>query len=62
MDRITQLEEHLAHLVLAVDELSDQIRRQWDRIEAMERRLTWLAEREADRLRAEGAPPFTTEG
>jgi uncharacterized coiled-coil protein SlyX len=62
MDSITQLEEHLAHLALAIEDLSDQMRAQWDRIEAMERRLAWLAEREAERLRAEGAPPVTTAG
>jgi uncharacterized coiled-coil protein SlyX len=61
-DRITRLEEGLAHLALAVEELSDQMRAQWERIAAMERRLDWLAAQEAERLRDQGDPSVTIGG
>lgn len=50
----TDLEETLAHLVRANDELSDIVADQATRIEALERRLHMLMTREAQRELSEG--------
>lgn len=50
----TDLEETLAHLVRANDELSDIVADQATRIETLERRLHMLMTREAQRELSEG--------
>lgn len=53
-DRITFLEERIAHLGAAVDDLSDIVTRQSEQIDRLSRRLRLLLEREAEREAAEG--------
>lgn len=48
-----QIEEKMAHLLRAVDELSDIVSKQQDDIDLLTRRVTMLLEREAAR-EAEG--------
>lgn len=48
-DRITALEETVAHLLNTVDELSEVIARQDGEIDRLTRRLEQLIEREAGR-------------
>ncbi len=57
MDRIDALEERIAHLTRAVEDLSDVIARQADEIDRLIRLTQLLAEREADREAAGDAPP-----
>ena len=52
----TALEEKLAHLTRAMEDLSDVVARQAGEIAALNRRLGLLLEREADREAAGGAP------
>ncbi|WP_099826786.1 SlyX family protein [Oceaniglobus indicus] len=55
MDQDRQnLEERIAHLTRAVDELSDIVAAQQDRIDRIERRLAMVMEREAEREAQEG--------
>ncbi len=49
MDRQEALEERIAHLILAVDDLSDVVARQATEIDRLTRRVQMLMEREADR-------------
>ncbi len=57
----TAIEERLAHLTRAVDDLSDIVARQEREIAALTRRVTFLLAREADRAEAPGhAPPADT--
>ena len=58
-DRITPLEESVAHLTRVVDELSEVIARQDREIDRLTRRLALLIEREAERGVSFGgdAPP-----
>ena len=49
MDRIAILEERLAHLIRAVDDLSDVTAAQAKVIDRLQRLVTMLAEREAGR-------------
>lgn len=49
IDRIEALEERLAHLTRAVEDLSDITARQQTEIDRLTRRLALLFEREADR-------------
>lgn len=51
---LTSLEEKLAHLARATDELSDQVADQQSRIERLERRLQMVMAREVEREQAEG--------
>ena len=44
-----KLEEQIAHLTRAVDDLSDVIARQSRQIDVLEHRVTMLMQREADR-------------
>ena len=44
-DRITALEETIAHQVKTIDELSDQVTQQWKLIDQMKRLLERLGER-----------------
>lgn len=53
-DRITDLEEQLAHLSRNVDDLSEVVARQALEIDLLSRRLGLLMEREAEREVAEG--------
>jgi SlyX protein len=54
-DRVTLLEETLAHLVRTVDELSEVVARQDGEIAALNRRLSRVVEREAERQADQGA-------
>ena len=56
MDRIESLEERVAHLTRAVDDLSDIVTRQGAEIDRLARLTHLLAEREADREAAGDAP------
>jgi SlyX protein len=57
--RLEKAEETVAHLVRAVEELSDVVARQAREIERLDRRLALLLEREAEREAAGGgAIPF----
>lgn len=56
MDRIEQLEERVAHLLRAVDDLSDVVTRQGRELDRMLRLVHLLAEREAEREEAGGSP------
>lgn len=47
--RITQLEEQVAHLTRVVDDLSDIIARRETEIDKLTRRMAMLMEREAQR-------------
>jgi SlyX protein len=49
MDRQEALEERIAHLIRAVDDLSDVVARQATEIDRLTRRVQMLMEREADR-------------
>jgi SlyX protein len=56
MDRIEILEERIAHLTRAVEDLSDVVTRQSAEIDRLTRLTQLLAEREADREAAGDAP------
>lgn len=53
-DKITELQEQLAHLTRAVEDLSDVVARQETEIARLSRRLGMLMEREAERELSEG--------
>ncbi|WP_372604835.1 SlyX family protein, partial [Actibacterium sp.] len=53
-ERITRLEEELAHLRAAVDDLSDVVTRQSNEIARLTNRVRMLMEREAEREFSEG--------
>ncbi|CAN1496935.1 slyX Protein SlyX [Paracoccaceae bacterium] len=58
MDRIEDLEERIAHLTRAVEDLSDVVARQAAEIDRLTRLVGLLAEREAEReVGAGDAPP-----
>jgi SlyX protein len=48
-DRQDRMEEQMAHLSRAVDDLSEMLRAQTARLDRLERRLALLLEREAER-------------
>ena len=54
MDQITKLEERIAHLQAALDDLSDVVTRQANDIDHLTRRVRMLLEREAEREAADG--------
>lgn len=58
MDRITTLEEQLAHLARMVEELSDIVVRQSREMDIMARRIGLLMEREAEREAEGGSIPL----
>ncbi|ESQ84724.1 hypothetical protein AEAC466_06625 [Asticcacaulis sp. AC466] len=59
-DRVTALEETVAHQVKTIDELSDQLAEQWKIIDQMRRMLGRLGERiETVESGAGDAPPVT---
>ncbi len=51
------LEEKVAHLIRAVEDLSDVVARQADEIAGLERRVRLLMERAAEEEALAGAPP-----
>ena len=53
-DRITRLEEQVAHLTRVAEDLSDVIARQEAEIARLTRRQSMLLQREADREMQEG--------
>ena len=57
MDRMTGIEERLAHLARSVEDLSDVVARQEREISALSRRVARLMEREAER-QAEAQVPL----
>ena len=56
MDRVQLLEEKVAHLMRAVEDLSDVAARQAREIEVLERRVRLLMERAAEQEAMDGAP------
>ena len=58
MDKFQTLEERIAHLTRAVEELSDVVTRQAAEVRALSRRVGLLMEREAEREAAEGTIPL----
>ena len=58
MDKFQPLEERIAHLTRAVEELSDVVTRQDAELRRLSRRVGLLMEREADREAAEGTIPL----
>ncbi len=54
MDRTEAMEEKLAHLMRAVDDLSDVVARQAGEIDLLTRRVRLLMEREAEREQMAG--------
>ncbi len=57
MDRLDLLEERIAHLTRAVEDLSDVVARQAAEIDRLTRLTRLLAEREAEREAGLDAPP-----
>jgi SlyX protein len=57
MDRVEALEERVAHLMRAVEDLSDVVARQAREIEVLQRRVQMLMEREAEREALAGTAP-----
>lgn len=57
MDRQDQLEEKVAHLTRAVEDLSDVVARQAAEIERLQRHTRLLLEREAEREVMAGEAP-----
>ena len=57
MDLVEQLEEKIAHLMRAVDDLSEVVARQDREITTLTRRVQMLMEREAEREMMAGAAP-----
>ena len=53
-DRITRLEEQVAHLTRVAEDLSDVVARQETEITRLTRRIAMLMEREAERESLEG--------
>lgn len=53
-DKVTQLEEQIAHLTRVVEDLSDIIARQEGDLDNLKRRMSMVMEREAQREVAEG--------
>jgi SlyX protein len=56
MDRLTEIEERVAHLARNVEDLSDVVTRQEREIGALARRVSLLIEREAERQAETPAP------
>ena len=57
MDRTEALEERTAHLMRAVEDLSDIVTRQGRELDRLTRLVTLLAEREAEREANAGISP-----
>ncbi|MBA83855.1 SlyX family protein [Thalassobius sp. S69A] len=56
---MTEIEEKLAHLMRNVDELSDVVARQQDKIDRLERRVQMLMERAAQQESDQGSYIYT---
>ena len=56
MDRTDALEEKIAHLIRAVEDLSDMVTRQGKELDRLTRIVGLLAEREAEREGSASAP------
>lgn len=54
MDRMDAVEEKMAHLIRAVEDLSDMVTRQGKELDRLTRLVGLLAEREAEREEAGG--------
>lgn len=54
----TAIEERVAHLMRAVEDLSDVVARQSREIDRLSARVGLLMEREAEREAADGGPPL----
>ncbi len=57
MDRLDSIEERTAHLIAAVDDLSDIVARQAGEIDTLTRRVHMLMQREAERESAMAEAP-----
>jgi SlyX protein len=57
MDRLDAVEEKMAHLIRAVEDLSDVVTRQGKELDRLARLVGLLAEREAEREAAGGGAP-----
>jgi SlyX protein len=57
MDRVEALEERVAHLMRAVEDLSDVVARQATEIAGLERRVRLLMERAAEEEALRGEAP-----
>lgn len=57
-DRVQGLEERIAHLLRAVDDLSDVVARQGAQIDRLNRRVQMLMERAAEAEAMAGAAPL----
>jgi SlyX protein len=57
MDRVEALEERVAHLMRAVEDISDVAARQAGEIGVLQRRVQMLMEREAEREAMAGSAP-----
>ncbi len=57
MDRVEMLEERVAHLIRAVEDLSDVVARQATEIAGLERRVRLLMERAAEEEALGGGTP-----
>ncbi|VDC29276.1 SlyX family protein [Pseudogemmobacter humi] len=57
MDRTTELEEKIAHLIRAVDDMSGVVARQDRELAVLTRRVQMLLEREAERESMAGEAP-----
>lgn len=57
MDRLDSIEERTAHLMRAVEDLSDVVARQSREIDTLTRRVHMLMEREAEREAASAEAP-----
>ncbi len=59
-DRITRLEETVAHQARVIEDLSDQLADQWKVVDQMRAKLEWLVVRFATLEEMAGeAPPIT---
>lgn len=56
MDRVDSLEERMAHLMRAVEDLSDEVARQASEIAGLEGRVRLLMERAAEEEAFRGPP------
>lgn len=59
-ERITQLEEEVAHLTKTNEELSGELLAQWKRVEALERKFSLLEQRLATFEDSQTAEPEDT--
>lgn len=57
MDRVEDLEERIAHLTRAMEDLSDVVTRQAGEIAGLERRVRLLMQRAAEEEALGGGPP-----